>query len=89
MPDIRMYSSRYCPFCTRARSLLERKGVTFNEIDVDADPAQRALMREISGRTSVPQIFIDERHVGGSDDLAALERSGALDRLLGPPFGAR
>ena len=77
-----MYSSRYCPFCVRARDLLASKGVEFTEIDVDTDPQQRSIMFERSGRTSVPQVFIGERHVGGSDDLAVLDRQGALDPLL-------
>ncbi len=83
MTSVRMYATYWCPYCTRARALLQSKGVDVEEIDVDADPGERATMIRLSGRTSVPQIFIDERHVGGSDDLAALEFSGELDRLLG------
>ena len=83
MVSVRMYSTHWCPFCTRARALLQSKGVDIEEIDVDADPGERTTMIRLSGRTSVPQIFIGERHVGGSDDLAALELSGELDRLLG------
>lgn len=83
MPDVTMYATRFCPFCMSARALLERKGVAFDEIRVDRDPTQRRVMTERSGRTSVPQIFIGETHVGGSDELHAIERSGELDRLLG------
>lgn len=82
MPDIIMYSSGFCPYCVRARMLLERKGVTFTEIRVDLQPEQRADMIQRSGRTSVPQIFIGEFHVGGCDDMYALENQGKLDPLL-------
>lgn len=77
-----MYSTQYCPYCTRARALLERKGVAFEEIDVSRDEARREHMVRASGRRTVPQIFIDGRPVGGYDDLVALDRSGELDRLL-------
>lgn len=82
-PEVTVYATPTCPYCIRARDLLTRKGVAFTEIRVDRDLEQRMAMRERSGRTSVPQIFIGELHVGGSDELAALERSGELDRLLG------
>lgn len=82
MPKIEIYSSRWCPFCVRAKMLLDSKNVSYNEIDVDAEPQQRALMRERTQRTSVPQIFIGDTHVGGCDDLYALERNGQLDPLL-------
>ena len=83
-PEIVMYSTGYCPYCDRARSLLARKGVGVQEIKIDEDPAQRDLMLQRSGgRRTVPQIFIGERHVGGFDDLASLDRSGELDKLLG------
>jgi glutaredoxin 3 len=79
-----MYSTGWCPYCERARHLLARKGVSFQEIKIDEDPAQRELMLQLSGgRHTVPQIFIGERHVGGFDDLAALDRAGELDKLLG------
>ena len=82
--DVVMYSTTYCPYCERARALLNRKGVAFREIKVDDDPSQREVMlRRSSGRRTVPQIFIGERHVGGFDDMNALDRSGALDPLLG------
>jgi len=78
-----MYSTAFCGYCVRARALLDRKGVNVNEIKVDENPADRHTMLQRSGgRRTVPQIFIGERHVGGYDELAALERSGELDRLL-------
>ncbi|HLS67710.1 MAG TPA: glutaredoxin 3 [Kiloniellales bacterium] len=81
MPKIEIYTTFFCPFCFRAKKLLDRKGLDYQEID--AGSAQvRAKMRQRAGRNSVPQIFIDERHVGGCDDLYALEASGELDRLL-------
>lgn len=82
MSDIVMYSTGFCPYCVRARMLLERKGVTYTEIRVDLQPQQRAEMIQRSGRTSVPQIFIGEFHVGGCDDMYALENQGKLDPLL-------
>lgn len=83
-PDIVMYSTAWCGYCQRARNLFERKGVAVREIKVDEDPADRATMLKRSGgRRTVPQIFIGERHVGGYDDLAALDRAGELDKLLG------
>ena len=82
-PDIVMYSSSWCGYCARARALLEGKGVAFREIKVDEDPADRAAMLARSnGRRTVPQIFIADRHVGGFDELYALDRSGELDTLL-------
>ena len=80
--NIDLYSSRWCGFCMRAKMLLDSKGVEYNEIDVDQDSALRAQMMQRSGRRTVQQIFIDEVHVGGCDDLYALERSGQLDELL-------
>jgi glutaredoxin 3 len=77
-----MYSTSYCGYCMRARSLLERKGVAINEIKVDEDMREREIMMKRSGRRTVPQIFIGDRHVGGYDDLAALDRAGELDQLL-------
>ena len=78
-----MYTTSWCPYCERARRLLTAKNVVFSEINVESAPAKRAEMRTRSGRTSVPQIFIGDHHVGGSDDLAALEDAGKLDALLG------
>jgi len=81
--EVVMYSTTWCGYCQRARGLLERKGVEVREIKVDEDPSQREVMVQKSGgRRTVPQIFIGERHVGGYDDLAALERAGELDKLL-------
>ena len=81
MPKIEIYTTFFCPFCIRAKKLLDRKGADYEEID--AGSAQvRAAMRQRAGRNSVPQIFIGERHVGGCDELYALEASGKLDKLL-------
>lgn len=77
-----MYATGWCGYCARARALLESKGVPFEEIDVDAQPGAREEMMKRSGRRTVPQIFIGETHVGGSDDLHSLEASGGLDPLL-------
>ncbi|MDX9686389.1 glutaredoxin 3 [Halopseudomonas formosensis] len=82
MADITIYSSDYCPFCIRAKQLLNSKGVNYQEIVVDGKPAVRAEMARRAGRTSVPQIWINDTHVGGCDDLMALDRSGKLDRML-------
>lgn len=79
-----MYSSNWCLYCLRARRLLQSKGVAFEEIDVDADPQRRQDMRQRSGRHTVPQIFIGARHVGGCDDLHALDAAGQLDPLIFP-----
>ncbi len=81
-PQIVMYSTTWCGYCQRARGLLARKGVDVREIKVDENPGQREIMVQKSGRRTVPQIFIGERHIGGYDDLAALERAGELDKLL-------
>jgi len=79
-----MYTTGWCPYCGRARRLLEDKGVPISEIDVEARPEARAeMMRRSGGRGTVPQIFIGDRHVGGCDDLLALEAAGDLDGLLG------
>ena len=79
---VTMYTTSWCPYCSRARGLLTRKGVSFEDIDVDAAPDKRAEMQTRSGRRSVPQIFIGDHHVGGCDDLHALEEAGKLDALL-------
>ncbi len=81
-PAVVMYTTGWCPYCERARRLLKAKGASFSEIDVESAPEKRAEMQSRSGRRSVPQIFIGETHVGGSDDLAALESAGKLDALL-------
>lgn len=77
-----MYSSRVCPYCRMAERLLEQKGVQAEKVMVDQDPARREEMIRRAGRTSVPQIFIGETHVGGYSDLAKLDRAGRLDALL-------
>jgi glutaredoxin 3 len=82
-PAVVMYTTSWCPYCERARRLLGSKNVTIEEIDVEATPEKRVEMRARSGRRTVPQIFIGEHHVGGSDDLMALEAAGKLDGLLG------
>ncbi|MDP9503990.1 glutaredoxin 3 [Pseudomonas protegens] len=82
MPKVIVYSSDYCPYCSRAKHLLGSKGVAFEEIKVDGKPQVRADMAQKAGRTSVPQIWIGATHVGGCDDLFALERAGKLDVLL-------
>ncbi len=79
---ITMYSTRFCPYCIRARFLLDSKQVSYTDIGVDAKPELRREMMEKSGRRTVPQIWIGERHVGGYDDLARLEQQGKLDELL-------
>lgn len=84
MARVEIYSTMLCPYCARAKGLLQKKGVAFENIDVMADTAKRDEMVERSGgRTTVPQIFIDGRHVGGSDELYALDRAGKLDAMLG------
>lgn len=82
MKRVLVYSTRICPFCVMARRLLERKGVTFDEVKVDEDPVRRQEMMQKTGRRTVPQVFIGETHVGGYEDLAALEHAGRLDALL-------
>jgi glutaredoxin 3 len=83
MPKITIYTSPICPYCTRAKLLLKKKGAAYDEVDVFMDPGKRAEMEEKSGGAfTVPQIFIGERHVGGCDELYALERAGELDPLL-------
>lgn len=83
MSKIRMYSTAVCPYCQRAEMLLKSKGVAeIEKIRIDLDPARREEMMEKTGRRTVPQIYIGEVHVGGFDDLAALDRAGKLDPLL-------
>lgn len=83
MPEVVMYSTRFCPYCIRARTLLDNKNISYTEIRVDEEREQRSVMEQRSQRTSVPQIFIDDYHVGGCDDLFALESQGQLDQKLG------
>jgi len=83
MKDVVIYTTTYCPFCTRAKALLQKKGVSFEEVDVtDDDAARAALIARSNGMRTVPQIFVGETHVGGYTDLAALENAGRLDSLL-------
>jgi len=83
MPPIKMYCTAVCPYCQMAERLLNKKGVTeIEKIRVDLDPAQREHMMRITGRRTVPQVFIGDRHVGGFDDLSALDAAGELDPLL-------
>ncbi|SDS29347.1 glutaredoxin 3 [Pseudomonas fuscovaginae UPB0736] len=82
MTQVVVYSSDYCPYCSRAKQLLASKQVAFEEIKVDGKPQLRAEMAHKAGRTSVPQIWIGNQHIGGCDDLFALERGGKLDALL-------
>jgi len=84
MAEVELYTTMFCPYCTRARALLERKGVAFAEIDLNEEPARRGeMVQRAGGRTSVPQVFINGEHIGGSDELAALDRAGELDAKLG------
>ena len=83
MPEIQIYLTSWCPYCHAAKRLLSEKGQEWDEVDVEAEPARRREMVERAGRSSVPQIWIGDRHVGGYEDLDALERAGELDALLG------
>jgi len=84
MAEIEIYTQPWCPFCERALHILTTKGVTFHEIDAPNGSKERVVARERSGgRTSVPQIFIGGQHIGGCDDMVALDRAGKLDALLG------
>ncbi len=82
MKRVLVYSTRVCPFCVMAKRLLSSKGVKFEDVAVDADEAKRAEMMQRSGRRTVPQIFIGEQHVGGFQELSALDHKGELDPLL-------
>lgn len=89
MTTITLYTTRFCPFCFAAKRLLNQKGLEFDEIDVSGDPETRAVMiQRAGGRRTVPQIFVGDTHVGGFDDLNALEREGKLDPLLNAQAGA-
>jgi glutaredoxin 3 len=82
MAAVTLYTTRFCPFCVRAKHLLDRKGAAYREISVDGNAELRREMMQRSGRHTVPQIWIGSRHVGGCDDLYELERRGALDAAL-------
>jgi glutaredoxin 3 len=84
MKPVRMYLTQTCPYCIRAKALLQQRGVSqIDEVRVDLEPAQRTQMMQLTGRRTVPQIFIGETHVGGCDDLVDLDRRGGLLPLLG------
>ena len=87
MVSIVMYTKQTCPYCTMAKRLLTEKGQTWTEIDIETEPGKREEMIQRTGRRTVPQIFIGDRHVGGFDELAALESRGELDPLLGRSSG--
>ena len=81
-PKVVVYGTAWCPYCVRARQLLEQKGVAYEDLRIEGRMDLRAEMQARSGRSSVPQIFIGDRHIGGYDDMAALDRAGKLDALL-------
>ncbi|MAT91528.1 MAG: glutaredoxin 3 [Halioglobus sp.] len=85
--DVTLYTTRFCPYCIRAKRLLDSKGVAYTEIPVDAEPEKRQEMMQRSGRRTVPQIWVGERHIGGCDELYQLERQGDLDPLLAASAG--
>ena len=82
MADVKIYVTEYCPYCVRAKALLDRKKVPYTAVDVEGDSAKRAWLVQTTGRRTVPQVFINDRPVGGCDDLYELDRSGELDKLL-------
>ena len=84
MTAVEIYTTRYCPYCLAAKRLLSQKGIEFTEIDVSSDPHRRSeMVARANGRMTVPQVFIGPTHVGGYDELSALDRAGELDPLLG------
>jgi glutaredoxin 3 len=85
MAKIEIYTTPFCGYCARAKGLLDDKGAAYDEMDVMMDDKKRTEMRERTKRTTVPQIFINGQHIGGSDELAALEKAGKLDALLAQP----
>ena len=85
MAHVRMYSRRWCGYCTAAERLFQEKGIDFEEIDTTGDHAARRWLAEVTGRSTVPQIFINGKSVGGYDDVKALDRRGELDKLLAEP----
>ena len=82
MPNVTVYSTNYCPYCMRAKDLLKRKGAAYTEVNVENDEEREAMIKRAGGRRTVPQIFIGDQHVGGYDELAALDKAGKLDPLL-------
>jgi glutaredoxin 3 len=85
MAKIEIYTTPFCGYCARAKSLLDKKGAVYEEVDVMMDDKKRVEMRERAKRSTVPQIFINGQHIGGSEELAALEQAGKLDPMLGQP----
>jgi len=84
MAKVEIYTTSWCPYCSRARALLDKKGVRYAAIDIEEEPGRRAeMLARAHGGRSVPQIFIDDEHIGGCDDMVALDRRGLLDRKLG------
>lgn len=84
MPEVIIYSTAFCPYCTRAKQLLDNKNIKYTDIRVDENPERRSEMEQrANGRTSVPQIFIDDHHVGGFDDMVELDIDDELDPMLG------
>lgn len=85
MPKVKIYTTNYCPYCVAAKNLLSKKGVVYEEINVEGDAEKRRWLAETTGRTTVPQIFIEGTPVGGFDDIKALDQNGDLDKLLQTP----
>ena len=83
MAQVEMYTTMWCPYCSRARALLDRKGIGYTDIDIYETGKRDEMIKRAGGRTSVPQIFIDGEHIGGCDDMVALDRAGRLDPKLG------
>ena len=82
MQPVTIYTTNYCPYCVRAKELLKKKGAAYTEINVEEDTAREAMMARAGGRRTVPQIFVGDTHIGGFDDMAALDKAGKLDPLL-------
>lgn len=82
MPSVTIYTTTYCPYCVRAKDLLKRKGAAYQEISTEDDAVREAMIAKAGGRRTVPQIFIGDTHVGGCDDLYALDKAGTLDAML-------
>jgi len=82
MKKVEIYTTQWCPYCHAAKSLLDEKGVSYDEVDADDPEVRMAMVQRANGRRTVPQIFVGETHVGGYDDMAALDRRGQLDPLL-------
>ena len=82
MPTITIYTTNYCPYCVRAKDLLKRKGAAYTEVSAEDDTVREAMIHKAGGRRTVPQIFIGETHVGGCDELYALDKAGKLDAML-------